>query len=81
MSVGVAVSSSPGNAYICVEHLEPAISSHPSNAKAAVVMLGPLQTPSEHIPATGEKPQGVCNGFFSPDYPVSPLAEGSSPSL
>lgn len=81
MSVGAAVSASTGNAYICVEHLEPAISSHPPNAKAAVVMLRLLETPSEPIPATGEKPQGLCNGFFSPDCPVSPLTGGSSPSL
>lgn len=81
MSVEAAVSASTGNAYICVEHLEPAISSCPPNAKAAVVMLRLCQTLSEHIPATGEKAQGLCNGFFFPDCPVSPLAVGSSPSL
>lgn len=74
MSVGAAVSAATGNACICVEHLEPAISSHPPNAKAAAVVLRPFQTTSECIPATGEKPQSLSNGFFSPDCPVSPLA-------
>lgn len=63
MSVGAAVSASTGSAYICVEHLEPAISSHPPNAKAAVVMLRLLQNiflllgRSHRISVMGSSPQ------------------------
>lgn len=67
--------------YICVEHREPAISSHPPNAKAAVVMFRLLQSPLKHIAATGEKPQRPCKWVLLPRLPCLTSDSGDILSL